>query len=136
MELRAGSPTVGFIDGQAVRTMCEGTAGLRVHASPSACGPTRVEVTGEIDVATVRQLREALDRAAEGAERVELDLAAVDFMSCSGMRCLVDVRPALPGLRIVAASAPVRRLLSVYGVDELLEPVPYGELPRGSAGPG
>ncbi len=100
--------------------MSDGTTGLLVRSLPSRSGLTRVQVTGEIDEATVRQLREELNRAADRADRVELDLAAVDFMSCSGMRCLVDVRAALPGLRIVAASAPVRRLLSVYGADDLL----------------
>ena len=73
-----------------------------------------IRVAGELDQANLEPLRRALtDLADLRPDLVTLDLTGVEFMSCAAMRYLLDARTGLPGLRIVAASAPVRRLAAL-----------------------
>ncbi|HKT06000.1 MAG TPA: STAS domain-containing protein [Rugosimonospora sp.] len=106
--------------------MDSGVAGLLIRSGQPRPRVVRIEVVGEIDQASLEQLSEALTHAAGlRPARVALDLTRVEFMSCGAMRYLLDARQWVPGLRIVAATAPVRRLIAVYGADALLdEPVP------------
>jgi anti-sigma B factor antagonist len=70
---------------------------------------------GEIDIATVPALHAALARAyATGADEVWLDLSAVDFMDSTGIHALVDAEHRLA---VICPDGPVRRVLTVAGVD-------------------
>ncbi|WP_234021134.1 anti-sigma factor antagonist [Streptomyces sp. 142MFCol3.1] len=83
-------------------------------------GRTVVAAHGEIDVDTEDTLRlglrEALDRSITG---LDLDLSAVDFCDCSGLRVLTQLRQQAlehgKTLVLQAASPAVERLLTMTG---------------------
>jgi anti-anti-sigma regulatory factor len=86
------------------------TPGLRLHCDRGSSGLVRIAVSGDVEHDTVGELHRALDWAAtDRPTRVEMDLAAVDFMSPSPMRFLLQAAGTLPELRITAASISVRR---------------------------
>jgi anti-sigma B factor antagonist len=80
-----------------------------------------VMVTGEVDIATVAQLRERLSQlTAEGFPLIA-DLDRVSFIDAAGLGALVGAarRSAEHGasLRVVCAQPQIRRLLKVTKVD-------------------
>lgn len=91
------------------------------YFSVESC-PGRVELTGEIDLSAVEELRSALDRAsARGDEVLEVDVGDVTFMDSSGINELV--RLGAGGHRIVIedASPFVRRTLEMMGLGEAFD---------------
>jgi anti-sigma B factor antagonist len=77
---------------------------------------------GEIDLGTVDDLRDAIERAAESsAAEVWVDLSEVDFMDSTGLSALVVGHRALPGRFVVICpdGAP-RRALEICGLHEVL----------------
>ncbi|GAA2378798.1 STAS domain-containing protein [Nonomuraea africana] len=105
------------------------------HLKPTGTGQDdRVVVSprGEIDMATVDQLRAELVRAL--ADRVgvapvlEIDMSQVSFMDCSGLGVLVSFKQSLQrkggDLGLTNVPARVDRLLDCLGFDHLLEAAP------------
>ena len=80
-------------------------------------------VGGEIDVNTCGQLQEAL--VALPGRHVALDLSGVGFIDSSGLRSIIaghrSISEAGGSLRIVALSAPARRLLEITGLLEMFQ---------------
>jgi anti-anti-sigma factor len=78
-----------------------------------------VIVAGEIDLATVNELRAALD-ALDG--RIVVDLATVSFLDATGLGVLAGTRKRLRScggdLRLRAPQDQVRRVLEVAGCDD------------------
>jgi anti-anti-sigma factor len=87
-----------------------------------------VEVEGELDLATVGGLQDALDAALrDDSSRVIVDLEGCGFIDSTGIRTLVSVHGALGerrgsdrALAIVSADNEVRRVLSITGIDALI----------------
>jgi anti-sigma B factor antagonist len=92
-------------------------------------GALRLTVRGQLDLTAERAFDAALTRAARfaGRLRLELDLAAVDFIDGSGLRMLIDAQSrshrAGQRLTIVDASRPVRRLAWLTGMADRLPPI-------------
>ena len=91
-----------------------------------------VEVSGEIDLHTAPALRAALDSvvaeaaaASPGGADVLVDLSGVGFMDSTGLGELVGAHKALGRaggrLHLVVTSDRVARLLSLTGLDEVLD---------------
>jgi anti-anti-sigma factor len=82
-----------------------------------------VIISGEIDIATSRSMRDALETGPDPAH-LEVDLSAVTFMDASGIGVLLAARQrAVDGggsLTLRAPSWAVRRLTGVLGLDEVL----------------
>ena len=92
----------------------------------SRTGPeARLAAEGEIDLSTVGELREAVLRAADGAERVLLDLTRLDFIDTTGLGCLLELRSTLQArgtlFQLAADDGPVRQVVDVTGLGHLLE---------------
>ncbi|WP_221350629.1 STAS domain-containing protein [Streptomyces beigongshangae] len=92
-------------------------------------GFTVVEVLGEIDMATAGALGEQLDAlTADGAPQVVVDLRAVDFFDCSGLRvlCRAERRARERGgaLRLVSDQPRVHHLLRACGLLSRFPPLP------------
>ncbi|MCX5231909.1 STAS domain-containing protein [Streptomyces sp. NPDC006553] len=97
-----------------------------------------VVVRGEIDSATAPQLRRSLlDALHAHPEGVTLDLAAVTFCDCAGLRAFLTARAAwgAPHQRLDSGRVPVAlgavsprmtRLLQLTGAGELLAPPKTG----------
>jgi anti-sigma B factor antagonist len=87
---------------------------------------TLVRVTGEIDLATSPQLREALDRAiGDGVALVRLDMTGVTFLDSSGISVLVDAQQRLQddSARLVlhGVGDRIKRVLEISGLGSFFE---------------
>jgi stage II sporulation protein AA (anti-sigma F factor antagonist) len=90
--------------------------------TPGAAG---LALVGEIDVAAVPALERALEAAIEASEGgFVVDLAGVEFMDSSGLLAMLNARGLLAeaqrGFAAVIPAGPVRHLVEVAGVAELL----------------
>ena len=83
-----------------------------------------VAPSGEIDLATVGLVREAVDREHRVRETLVVDLREVGFMDTSGLRFLLELneRAGSEGfaLRIVEGPPAVQRVFEVAGVEARL----------------
>jgi anti-anti-sigma factor len=83
-----------------------------------------VAASGEIDLSNVGDLRAAVTEAAEGCERLRLDLCEVEFIDSTGLGGLLELRSTLRArevtLEIVAGEGPVRQAVEITGLAELL----------------
>ena len=89
---------------------------------PSA---SAVAIDGEVDVTAVPALERALEAAIETtAGGFVVDLSGVEFMDSSGLLAMLNARALLAregrALAVVCPAGPVRHLLDVAGVSELL----------------
>jgi anti-sigma B factor antagonist len=90
-------------------------------------GAPGVAVHGEVDVSAVPALVEALDAAIrDSSGAFVIDLCDVEFLDSSGLGALMRARALLGreerSLAVVCPPGPVRRLLEVAGVIDLLFP--------------
>ncbi|HWK28429.1 MAG TPA: STAS domain-containing protein [Solirubrobacter sp.] len=96
---------------------------LTLHTSRDGRTAT-VAIAGEIDLSTVGDLRAAATAAAEGADRLQLDLGGVEFIDSSGLGLLLELRSTLHArgvtLTIEAGAGPVRQAMEITGLSELL----------------
>lgn len=81
---------------------------------------------GELDLASVPQLEQAIDRALESdPERVVLDFAALEFMDVAGLRSVLRSDERLRGLGkrlvIAAPGAGIRRLIELTHQQQALD---------------
>lgn len=87
----------------------------------------KLTIGGEVDLATSPQLTAALDDVLD-SRRVTLDLRDVGYMDSSGLRCLLAARDEIErrgGTIVVsAASSIVNRLITITGLDDLLQQPP------------
>lgn len=84
-----------------------------------------VHLSGECDMATAPQLREALLplRGPEVGE-VLVEASELEFMDSTGLGvligCLKRLRESGGSLKIVGAGGPVRRVLQITGIDQII----------------
>jgi anti-anti-sigma factor len=86
----------------------------------------RVRVSGELDLATVACLHDALEREQSAGRGVILDLSDVSFMDSSGLRLILRAQgdPRRDGWQMVVdrrLGPEVTRLLELTGAMELLD---------------
>lgn len=106
MDRRLALPEVEVVDAE-------------LHGAPG------VAVRGEIDLAAVPSLEQALDAAIrDTAGAFVLDLCDVDFIDSSGSRLVLRARALLAredrALAIICPPGPVRRLFEFIGIADLL----------------
>jgi anti-anti-sigma factor len=92
----------------------------------STCdGVTVIRVRGEIDLANARTLDEALNRAAQAALPVVVDLGETSYIDSTGLHLLVkrNVAPG-PRLAVVFTSDLMRRIFTVLSLQELIPVYP------------
>ena len=82
-------------------------------------------VRGEIDIATTPQLELALEKAiGESTGAFVLDLCELEFLDSSGLNLMLRARAALARdkrtLAIVCPPGPVRRVIQIASLDDLL----------------
>lgn len=95
-------------------------------------GPwTVLEVAGEIDLHSAPQVRNNINtRLEEGQTQIAMDLAGVEFIDSSGLAALISgqkkAAEASGSLVLVSPTEPVKRALSVTGLDKIFKV--YGSL--------
>lgn len=104
---------------------------VALAVSAETLTPTLVVVrpVGDIDTATVDQLREAISaQLAADVQHLVLDLAGVDFLGSAGLALLVAQREAAierdGALRIASAPRAASRPLELTGLAELFDSYP------------
>lgn len=96
-----------------------------------AVGPAAiVALTGEVDYSNVEAVeRDVADGLREHEGPVVIDLAEVGYLDSSGIRMLFTFHRSLgadrrPFVVVVPEDSPLRRLLKVSGVAELIDTAP------------
>lgn len=84
-----------------------------------------LSLAGEIDMTTAPALQGAIESAAGRAFEMWLDLTATTFMDSTGIHVLSRARTRLAEvngrLAVICPNGPVRRVLSLTGLDQFLE---------------
>jgi anti-anti-sigma factor len=80
-----------------------------------------VTLRGEIDMASVHQLRRGIQRGEQdGAARIVVDLGRLDFIDSCAAHELLELRDRLHGsgrrLMLLPGPAPVQRVLDICGL--------------------
>jgi anti-sigma B factor antagonist len=88
-----------------------------------------VALHGEVDVATVDQVRVALaDAIAAGPRAIEVDLSDLSFIDSTGLGALIfgfqRSRDANIAFRLARASRGIRQILVLSGLLEVVELIP------------
>jgi anti-sigma B factor antagonist len=98
--------------------------GVRI-TSTTAEGVTVLEVSGEVDLETADQLREAaINALSPYAGTLRIDLAGVTFMDSSGLAALIQIRKRAGAAHQVVIQNPrpnVQRILAITGLDKVFE---------------
>ncbi|MEU6348557.1 anti-sigma factor antagonist [Streptomyces sp. NPDC047072] len=99
---------------------------LRVHRDR---GHTVLEFRGEIDIAAAVEILPYLDRVTGRPDvRLVIDLSAVEFFDCSGLRLLFRARSRVQdrdGRLLLVCTHPLTlRIMRVTGLAKLLPPQP------------
>jgi anti-sigma B factor antagonist len=82
----------------------------------------RVEVCGDVDLATAAVLAATLRQATDlRPTRLEVDLSGVTFLGCAGVDALRAARCAVPVMGLRGPGDAVRRLLALAGLDPLVD---------------
>lgn len=89
-------------------------------------GRVRIELRGELDLATAPQVEEALAGAEGDAPGlIALDLSKLSFLDSSGLRTIVaaDARARDAGRRLAVVKGPdaVQRVFTITGLEDRLE---------------
>ena len=99
---------------------------MRLELSDRPCDDgTIVAVRGDVDVCTEGPLQQVLLRIMhERSARIFLDVSEVSFMDCAGLRALLTTQRRTElrggGMRLIATSVAVRRIIELTGVHEAL----------------
>lgn len=88
-------------------------------------------MAGEIDLHSAPQVRNNINtRLEEGQTQIAMDLAGVEFIDSSGLAALISgqkkAAEASGSLVLVSPTEPVKRALSVTGLDKIFKV--YGSL--------
>jgi anti-anti-sigma factor len=102
--------------------------GLTIDSRQLPNGWLAIAVQGEVDLATVDDLREAIDQAAEGGSgSVAVDLTDATFMDSTGLKALVMAHRQFDedgkAFAIVVSGGPVSRLIDLSGVNTTIRTV-------------
>ncbi len=81
---------------------------------------TTIRCSGDLDVSTCRELRDAVNRAlARDPELLELDCSRISLLTAAGIKCLVEAELACRAKSVpldMALSPEARRVLDVVGL--------------------
>lgn len=86
-------------------------------------GPVRLDVLGEVDLATVDVFAAAIADALDEFLHVEVDMSGVSFVDSTGLRALLEAAATCGESRrlvVVGASRQADHLFDITGVRELL----------------
>ncbi|GGQ32888.1 hypothetical protein GCM10010266_65040 [Streptomyces griseomycini] len=98
--------------------------GLSITATATD-GIRVLTAVGEIDHHTGDRLRQALDVTGTAQPRIVIDLRQVTFLDSSGINLLISahqhITQAGGRLRLADPTTPVQRVLSLVGIDALID---------------
>lgn len=97
-----------------------GRSGFEVEAPGVHPGGSVLRVTGEVDLSAAKQFQAAIEEAADGGDRLVIDLSACDFIDSTAIAVMVRAHRELSatGRKLVVCSPrdQVRRVLEITGL--------------------
>lgn len=102
--------------------------GLTIKETELSNGWVSIAVEGEVDLATVEDLQEAIDAVlADRAEDLVVDLTPSSFMDSTGLKALVMSHRKFDevgrSFAIAVDGGPISRLIDLSGVDKTIRTV-------------
>ena len=83
-----------------------------------------LRATGQLDIGSVDDFRDAAREARDGADELVVDLCGLDFIDSHGLAALLDLKHAVAaeGIRVSvrADEGPIRSAFELTGLGELL----------------
>jgi len=96
-----------------------GSATVEGHREPS--GALTLSIAGELDLASVESVQEAIDEALNGnPERIVFDLGGLTFMDSSGIAMMLQVSKRVATMEVRNVTPIVRRVIEATGLVEVL----------------
>jgi anti-sigma B factor antagonist len=96
-----------------------------INESHDDAGAYVLTVVGEIDLSTVGELEQVVDRVlAASPTALDFVLTGVEFMDSSGLAILLTASAAVPVLRVVEPAPVVRRVIELSGLASILRMTP------------
>jgi anti-anti-sigma factor len=98
---------------------------VRIRISSAESGVVFIEVEGEVDAYTARELDRVLNvQLAQGNNRLVLDASQVGFISSAGLRVITfaqrEAQQQGGEVRLFGLNSLVRRVFEMAGLDECL----------------
>lgn len=97
------------------------------EAAPLSCdvevldGVATITVAGELDLSNVEELRTQVDAVLASSPRSAVfDLSGLEFVDSSGLGLLIDAAQRAGQVTVRRPSRPVRRLIEISGLTEIL----------------
>jgi anti-anti-sigma factor len=95
---------------------------LTVESGRDDAGRPLIRVAGDLDIAGVEGLREAVRAAtADGPQPLTFDLSDLRFMDSAGISVLLGAARDLPGVTLLRPNPAVRRVIELTGLSDVLE---------------
>lgn len=96
-----------------------GSATVEGIRDPS--GALTLSIAGELDLASVESVQEAIDEALNGdPERIVFDLGGLTFMDSSGIAMMLQVSKRVGTVEVRNVTPIVRRVIEATGLVEVL----------------
>lgn len=100
-------------------------APLGVETRPDAPGGPVIEVSGDLDISSVEQLRSAVSEVAEARpEELTFEMSGLRFMDSAGIAVLLGAAGKVPSVRLSNPTTAVRRVIELTGLTEILKVEP------------
>ncbi len=101
---------------------------MTINSRDLSNGWVAIEVEGEVDLATVSELEDAIRSVQEGGDsHLVVDLTASSFMDSTGLKALVMASRSFDSagrqFAIAVSGGPVSRLLDLSGVNNAIRTV-------------
>jgi anti-sigma B factor antagonist len=92
-----------------------------VSSSHDNSGALTLTIVGELDIASVDAVNEAIDEyLSDDSRRVVFDLGGLTFMDSTGLALMLQVSKRVDAIEIQNATAIVRRVIEATGLKEIL----------------
>ena len=81
--------------------------------------PPVLAVTGDIDLANVREFEDAMSRALDGAAELTVDLTGISYCDSSAVRALFALAATTELTMIFSPTGHIKTLLGISGLDRV-----------------
>jgi anti-anti-sigma factor len=100
-------------------------APLGVETRADAPGGPVIAVSGDLDISSVEQLRNAVSEMAQGRpEELTFEMSGLRFMDSAGIAVLLGAAGSVPSVRLRNPTRAVRRVIELTGLTEVLKVEP------------
>ena len=101
------------------------SAPLGIQTRADAAGAPVIAVSGDLDISSVERLRSAVAQAAAGRpEQLTFEMSGLRFMDSAGIAVLLGAANSVPTVRLLNPNPPVRRVIELTGLTDVLQVEP------------